>query len=43
VKGRVAMVGLDLAEDHTDRDKPHSLASRVRRVVNDAITRVGVG
>jgi potassium/hydrogen antiporter len=43
VKGRVAMVGLDLAEDHADRDKPHSLAWRVRKAVNDAIKRVGVG
>jgi potassium/hydrogen antiporter len=42
VKGRVATVGLYLAEDHAGPDQPQSLASRMRRVVNDAIKRVGV-
>jgi potassium/hydrogen antiporter len=42
VKGRVATVGLDLAEDHAGPDQPQSLASRIRRVVNDAIKRVRV-
>ena len=40
VKGRVATVGLDLAEDHAGPDQPPSLASRVRTVLNDAIKRV---
>jgi potassium/hydrogen antiporter len=39
-KGRVATVGLDLAEDDAEEDKPRSLASRIRRMVNDAIRRV---
>ncbi len=43
VKGRVATVGLDLAEDHADHDEPQSFASRIRRIVNEAIKRVGVG
>jgi potassium/hydrogen antiporter len=42
VKGRVATVGLYLAEDHAGPDEPQSLASRMRRVVNDAIKRVRV-
>jgi potassium/hydrogen antiporter len=42
VKGRVATVGLDLAEDHADPDKPQSLASRIRRIINDAITHVRI-
>jgi potassium/hydrogen antiporter len=41
-KGRVATVGLDLAEDHAGPDQPQSLASRIRRVVDDAIKRVRV-
>jgi potassium/hydrogen antiporter len=41
-KGRVATVGLDLAEDHAEPDQPQSLASRIRRVMNDAIQRVRV-
>jgi potassium/hydrogen antiporter len=43
VRGRVATVGLDLAEDHADHDEPQSFASRIRRIVNEAIKRVGVG
>jgi potassium/hydrogen antiporter len=43
VKGGVATVGLDLAEDHADQDEPHAFASRIRRIVNNAIRRVGVG
>ena len=43
VKGRVAMVGLDLAEDHAEQDEPQSRASRIRRIVNEAVKRLGTG
>jgi potassium/hydrogen antiporter len=42
VKGRVATVGLDLAEDHAAPQTPQSLTSRIRRVINDAIKHVHV-
>jgi cell volume regulation protein A len=42
VKGRVATVGLDLAEDHADLDTPRSLAARIRKAVNDLIKRVRI-